>query len=61
MNLCMYVLIYMLFNTIAHFVFHAGGCPEDVLSSLRIFTIATFKSFGLVVNEKNEVIFKVRM
>ena len=55
------MFISMLFNTIAHFVFHAGGCPEDAMSSLRIFTIATFKSFGLVVNEKNEVIFKVRM
>ena len=51
----------MLFNTIAHFVFHAGGRPEGALSSMRIFTIATFKSCGLVVNEKNEVIFKVRV
>ena len=57
-SLCM--LLFMLFNTIVHFVFHVGGYPEDALSSMSIFTIATFKSFGLVVNEKSEVIFKVR-
>ena len=58
-SVCMFLS--MLFNTIAYFVFHHGGCPKDALSSMRIFTIATCENFGLVINEKNEVIFKVRM